>query len=167
MTNSPDVQSKLRTRLQDAFPGPGLPDAAKIIESDIPYLDGAIEESLRLAATTGRVNRITKVDTNILGHLIPAGTDIALSGLMTQRPVNVAEELRSLTSREARDKRRLGSGIDGPAGDDLSSFQPERWLTVSDEGKEIFDAYALPRLAFGNGPRGCFGMNLAMCLPGS
>ena len=167
MTNSPAVQSKLRTRLQDAFPGPTLPDAAKIIESDIPYLDGAIEESLRLAATTGRVNRITKVDADILGHRIPAGTDIVLSGLMTQRPVTIDERLRSLSSREARDKRKFGSGIDGPAGDDLAAFQPERWLTTSDEGKESFDAYALPRLAFGNGPRGCFGMELMMHLPAS
>ena len=118
-----------------------------------------IEESLRLAATTGRVNRITRVDTEILGHRVPAGTDIVFNGTMTQRPVSIDERLRSLSSREALGKRRPGSGIDGPAGDDLASFQPERWLVTNDDGKESFDAYALPRLAFGNGPRGCFGIS--------
>ena len=43
---------------------------------------------------------------------------------------------------------------------DLEAFLPERWLTRDEKGREMFDGNALTRLAFGLGPRGCFGMSL-------
>lgn len=48
----------------------------------------------------------------------------------------------------------------------IGKFRPERWLKVvkdddSGEDKEVFDPLAGPTLAFGLGPRGCFGKMLA------
>jgi cytochrome P450 len=116
-----------------------------------------MEETLRLGTTTGRINRLAKVDAEVLGYTIPAGTDIVMSNTIFARPVAVPEHLRSPSSRAAFEKRGR-PGIEGPAGDDLPAFKPERWLAQNETGDEVFDAYALPRLAFGDGPRGCFGM---------
>ena len=51
--------------------------------------------------------------------------------------------------------------------DGIGMFKPERWLKVvkdeeSREEKEVFDSLAGPTLAFGLGPRGCFGKRLAL-----
>ncbi|KAI0401874.1 hypothetical protein F4802DRAFT_600557 [Xylaria palmicola] len=52
--------------------------------------------------------------------------------------------------------------VGSKAGVDLHLFDPERWLVKDDEtGKESFNAYALPQLAFGGGYRGCSGRKLA------
>jgi hypothetical protein len=77
-----------------------------------------------LAETTGRVNRITKVDTEILGQVISSGTDIIMNGLMISCPVSAAEHLRSASSRGADEKVRR-DGLDGLTGEGLSNFQPE------------------------------------------
>lgn len=149
-----DVQNKLRGDLQAAFPGPGLPTATQILDANIPYLDGTIEESLRLASIISFARQAT-VDTEVLGRKIPKGTTINMNPILHHRPVPVPEEIRSASSQEAY-KRRGGPGLDGPAGDDLEDFKPERWLTEKD-GEVVFDANTIPRLAFGGGPRGCFG----------
>jgi hypothetical protein len=158
MTAMPKAQKRLRDELQEAFPGPELPSSSAILEADIPYLDGAMEETLRLGTTTGRVNRLAKVDAEVLGHVIPAGTDIVMSNVIVARPVPVPEGVRSPSSRAAFEKRGR-AGIEGPAGEDLPAWKPERWLTENEEGETVFDAYTLPRLAFGDGPRGCFGLS--------
>ena len=43
----------------------------------------------------------------------------------------------------------------------MGAFKPERWLAHDEKGGEIYDALAGPQLAFGLGPRGCFGKRLA------
>ncbi|ORY67353.1 cytochrome P450 [Pseudomassariella vexata] len=160
MSRSQKAQSNLRAALREAFPGHELPTVNEILESDIPYLDGSIEEALRLAATALTARRAT-VDTEILGCKIPKGTNVVFNSTVHHRPVPVPEEIRSATSRTAYEKRGR-PGLDGPAGDDLQDFVPERWLIRGEDGKLTLDAYAIPRLAFGDGPRGCFGRKLAM-----
>ncbi|RYP68220.1 hypothetical protein DL769_005560 [Monosporascus sp. CRB-8-3] len=100
------------------------------------------------------------VDTDILGYRIPKGAEIFMNYHINRAPVPVNESKRSSGSKAAADK--LGDGLQGNAGRDLSSFEPRRWL-VKDEktGKETFNAYALPSLAFGGGYRGCAGRKLA------
>ncbi|KAK7956748.1 Cytochrome P450 monooxygenase TRI13 [Apiospora aurea] len=166
MSRYQEVQTKLRASLEAAFPitrqdGQQLPTVEEILDADIPYLDAAMEETLRLSTIT-TVARQAVVDTEILGCRIPKGTQIATQNLLYERPVAVSEELRSATSRTVQGEKRTRGGFDGPAGDNLQDFVPERWLVPGDNGEMAFDAYALPRTAFGDGPRGCFGRRLAM-----
>ncbi|KAK0615083.1 cytochrome P450 [Bombardia bombarda] len=137
------LQELLLFLLAAAFPGPELPSAADIVNTDIPYLDAVIEETVRVVATAGIIARITVVDTEVL--------------------VAVREDIRSATSQAAQAKRTRG-GLDGDSGHDLHLFEPRRWLTRDETqgGKEVFDAFALPALGFGGGLRGCFGKRLAM-----
>ncbi|KAK3682065.1 cytochrome P450 [Podospora appendiculata] len=135
-----------------------------ILDTDVPYLDAFIEETLRAAATAAIAARIAVVDTEILGCRIPAGTNVLLNTRVLEASTHtVDEDMRSPTSRAAQTKRARG-GLDGESGLNLDVFEPRRWL-VKDEahqGKEVFDKNALPSLVFGGGLRGCFGKRLAM-----
>ncbi|KAH8661995.1 cytochrome P450 [Xylariales sp. PMI_506] len=155
MALRPHVQDQLRAALRAAFPGPELPSATEILDADIPYLDGTIEEALRLSGTAPSA-RYTLTDVEILGRRVPKGTNVIFNHLLDHRPPPAPEELRSPSSRAAFEKRGRRGGVDGPAGDNLEEFNPERWLVEGKDGKPEFDAYAIPRLAFGDGPRGCF-----------
>lgn len=160
MSRYQEAQAKLRDSLEEAFPvvqTGQLPTVEAILDADIPYLDAAMEETLRLSSIS-TLARQAIVDTEILGCKIPKGTQIATQNLPYERPVAVPEELRSETSRAAHSEKRTRGGYDGSAGDDLKDFEPERWLVRCDkDGEMVFDTYALPRTAFGDGPRGCFG----------
>ncbi|KAJ4302484.1 hypothetical protein N0V88_002629 [Collariella sp. IMI 366227] len=144
----PVVQTELRSVLRTAFPGPKLPSVSQILEADIPYLDGTCEECLRLAGTAKANLRQALVDTQILGCPIPKGAEIFMNFHINRAPVPVDEAKRSETSRAAAAKR--GDGFDGVPGRDLARFQPRRWTVVDEKtGKEAFNAFALPSLAFG------------------
>ncbi|GAB1313437.1 hypothetical protein MFIFM68171_03647 [Madurella fahalii] len=157
----PSVQTELRAALKTAFPGPELPSVSQILDADIPYLDGACEEGLRLAGTAKANLRQATVDTYILGCPVPKGAEIIMNYHINRPPVPVEEAKRSESSRAAAEKR--GDGFQGATGRDLGSFQPRRWIVVDEKtGKETFNAYALQSLAFGGGYRGCFGRKLAM-----
>lgn len=148
-------QAELRRALQAAFPY-GADSAAAILDADVPYLDAAVEETVRISGTSAVIARTALVDIEILGHHIPKGANIICNTRVTNPPVKVPEEIRSATSQAAQAKRPSG-GFDGYPGRDLEVFEPRRWLTKDDKGKEVFDAYALPTLIFGGGLRGCFG----------
>lgn len=61
-------------------------------------------------------------------------------------------------------RRQSGKALSGTwDNSDAGAFRPERWLVVDPEtGKDTFDPMAGPTLAFGLGPRGCFGRRLAL-----
>lgn len=149
------VQSELRAALRAAFPGPEPPTVNEIIQTEIPYLDGACEEGLRLAGTAKANLRQAVVDTEILGYRIPKGTEIFLNLHINRQPAPVDEAKRSHSSQEAASKH--GDGFEGPAGRDLGLFEPKRWLVKTESGQDVFNPYALTNLAFGGGYRGCFG----------
>lgn len=155
MESNPAVQTELRTALRAAFPGPDPPTVNEIIQTEIPYLDGACEEGLRLAGTAKANLRQALVDTEILGCRIPKGAEIFLNLHVNRQPAPVDETKRSHSSQEAAIKR--GDGLQGPAGRDLGRFEPRRWLVKDESGREVFNPSALPNLAFGGGYRGCFG----------
>ncbi|KAI1353473.1 cytochrome P450 [Xylaria sp. FL0043] len=156
----PAVQDHLRSTLLDAFPGPDLPSVEDILGTDIPYLDAACEESMRLAGTAKANLRQAIVDTEILGCKVPKGAEIFMNYHINRPPAAVDELKHSKSSQSANAKR--GEGFQGRAGLHLHLFEPERWLEKSQEtGKEKFNAYALPQLAFGGGYRGCSGRKLA------
>lgn len=155
MESNQGVQTELRTALRAAFPGSEPPTVNEIIQTEIPYLDGACEEGFRLAGTAKAMLRQSVVDTEILGCRIPKGTEVFLNLHINHQPVPVNETKRSHTSQDAATKR--GDGFQGPAGRDLGRFEPRRWLVKDESGKEVFNPYALSNLAFGGGYRGCFG----------
>ncbi|XXG97385.1 hypothetical protein Hte_003686 [Hypoxylon texense] len=162
ITNNPEAQTKLREALRSAFPGGSLPDVADIISKDVPYLNAAIEETLRCAGTVGRTVRVATADTELLGHKIPAGTELALLTTVKWHSPQVPEEVRSPSSRAALEK---SGGVDWtlkPNAQDLDQFAPERWFKIDEQGNEVFDSGALIQNAFGGGTRGCFGRRLAM-----
>jgi len=155
MESNPGVQTELRAALRAAFPGPEPPTVNEIIQTEIPYLDGACEEGLRLAGTAKAMLRQAVVDTEILGCRIPKGTELFFNLHINRQPAPVDEAKRSHSSQEAATKR--GDGFQGPAGRDLGRFEPKRWLVEDESGQEVFNPFALPNLAFGGGYRGCFG----------
>ncbi|KAH6842484.1 cytochrome P450 [Chaetomium sp. MPI-CAGE-AT-0009] len=166
MEAHPTVQTTLRSALHTAFPPNTTttpPSALAILDADIPYLDAALEEGMRLAGTAKGSMRQALVDTHILGCPVPRGAEVLLNYHVNRAPPGppVDEARRSATSRAAGEKR--GDGLQGAAGRDLGVFEPRRWLVVDKEtGRERFDAAALPGLAFGGGYRGCPGRKLAM-----
>ncbi|KAI0002665.1 cytochrome P450 [Xylariaceae sp. FL0662B] len=162
MANNQEAQAKLRAALRSAFGGPSLPPVDELISAEIPYLEATMQETLRCAGTAGRVMRVATVDTEILGHKIPAGTEIGALTATKWLPVPVPEESRSASSRATLEK---AGGLDwthSPSAQDLEKFVPERWFKIDEKGNEIFDAGALPQNSFGGGTRGCFGRRLAM-----
>ncbi|KAI0834304.1 cytochrome P450 [Hypoxylon sp. FL0890] len=162
MTNNQGAQSKLREALKSAFPSDKLPDVADLITKEVPYLNATIEETLRCASTATRVLRVATTDTELFGHKIPAGTEVAALTATRWHPAPIPEEMRSSTSRAALEKN---GGVDWtlkPSAQNLDEFAPERWLKVDEDGSEVFDPSALIQNAFGGGTRGCFGRRLAM-----
>ncbi|KAL2828394.1 cytochrome P450 monooxygenase [Aspergillus cavernicola] len=163
LSDHQEIQKKLRDALRDGFPmaiaESRRPTAEEISKARIPYLDATQEEIIRKSMTASAVTRIAMVDTMILGHHIPKGTNVFLMGNgadFIEPPIisEIPEEQRSKSCREA--KGRIGSW--DPT--DSHLFKPERWITVED-GKEVFDATSGPLLTFGLGPRGCFGRRMA------
>ncbi|KAI1767041.1 cytochrome P450 [Hypoxylon sp. FL1150] len=165
MTNNPEAQVKLRNALKAVFPGDSLPEVGDIINTDVPYLNATIEETLRCAGTAGRTTRTTRTsttDTELFGHKIPIGTEIALITTTQWHPPQVSEDLRSPSSRAAFQKSGGLNWTSAPAAQNLDQFAPERWFKYDEEGNEVFDSGALFQNAFGGGTRGCFGRHLAM-----
>ncbi|KAI0470242.1 cytochrome P450 [Xylaria cf. heliscus] len=156
----PEVQSRLRSNLIAAFPGPGLPQVEDILETEVPYLDGVWEETTRLAGVAKANLRQAVVDTEILGFKIPKGAEVFMNFHINRAPIPVDEDKLSESNKSTRAKR--GDGLYGSADRNLHVFEPDRWLVYDKEAKkQRYNAYALPQLAFGGGYRGCSGRKLA------
>lgn len=158
LSDKQDVQNKLRAVLREAFSracaAGELPSAQEISNTRIPYLDAVIEEVHRLSGAVAIHMRVATVDADVLGHMIPKGTDLFMlihSPDFTSPSIPVEESLRSNTSRESKGKN--GSWHQST----ISDFDPERWLEKDDDGNLVFNPRAGPSMPFGAGPRGCFG----------
>lgn len=151
------IPTELRIALQAAFPGPDAPSADEILRTDVPYLDGVCEESFRLAGAAKAQIRQSLVDTEILGCKVPKGSEILMNLHVNRMPAPVDESRRSATCRKAAVKHGEEDGLQGAAGRELGSFEPRKWLVRDDQGKQSFNAHAIPALAFGGGYRGCLG----------
>ncbi|KAG2000852.1 hypothetical protein GB937_010771 [Aspergillus fischeri] len=163
LTDHQEVQQTLRSSLKlvhkRAAESGELPTAQEIVKADIPYLDAFIEENHRLGNSIPTVIRITTRDTVVLGHRIPKGTDVFMltNGPSFQTPAfAVNESARSKTSQESKDKYGVWDASD------IERFRPERWLVKDHEGNLRFNPRAGPVLPYGLGPRGCFGIKLAV-----
>ena len=166
LTDAPDIQNKLRSvlyeTLSDAKRENRLFTFQEIRHARLPYLDAIIEEMLRINAVP--VTREALCDTTILGCPIKKGTQVFFMSngpgfLSPSFPLD--ESKRSDTSRAAK----LNDTWDED--EDLSRFDPERWLVPKNDGKGVladnvdFDGAAGPQLVFGLGPRACWGRRLA------
>ena len=117
-----------------------------------------IEEVLRCSSTSGVV-RVIKEDTDVLGYHIPAGTDVymmATGPSFTSPGFEIDESRRSPSSQANKDNS--GGQWDTA---DMGAFDPDRWLSHDEKGAEVYNPRAGPQLAFGLGPRSCFGKKLA------
>ncbi|KAI1340860.1 cytochrome P450 [Xylariaceae sp. FL0016] len=152
MEGYPVVQAELRAALRTAFPDPKVPTVQDILDTDVPYLNAVCEEGFRLAGVAKGNLRQSCVDTEILGCKIPKGAEVFMNYHINRAPVPVDESKRTVGSQAAAEKH--GDGLRRQAGQDLHTFAP--WLVKDDKtGKESFNAYAIPSLAFGRGYRGC------------
>jgi hypothetical protein len=152
----PACQEKLRTALREAFPTTKAPSADAIMQSKIPYLDAFLEECMRLCNTAPAATRTAVVDTEILGHFIPAGTEVYMlfTGPGYLRPaLRIPESARSQRVQEHKEKKN-GSWDNETCGD----FDPERWIET-ETGE--FNPQAGPMHGFSMGIRGCWGRKLA------
>ncbi|KAK1540877.1 cytochrome P450 monooxygenase [Colletotrichum paranaense] len=166
LTDNPDAQRRLREALRQCLPVAveqrRNPTHEEIIKTIIPYLDATIEEILRFAGTTSVTDREAMQDTTILGHHIPKGTNVMMVtvGKSILKPAfEIPDTLRSKTALDASSRVRSWESSPYPVED----FKPERWLVKSDKDPEktLYDATAGPQMAFGLGPRACFGRRLA------
>ena len=167
LTDHEEVQQKLRSALRSTFKRSAevreIPSVQEITKARIPYLDAMVEEINRCGGTVSTNIRNTKCDTTVLGHCIPAGTDVFMMtngpGFMAA-PLPVDESKRSASSREWKDKNGIWDLSD------IGHFKPERWLKIEEKDNTVFDSKAGPALPFGAGIRGCFGKyRLLGCAP--
>jgi cytochrome P450 len=135
-----------------------MPTYDEITNTQIHYRDAVIEEIFRCSQTEASAVRTAVVDTEILGHFIPKGTEVFLMG---NGPSFLSPEF------EIKDSLRTKLGLDskGKVGawkhENMASFNPDRWMVQGPSGKSVFDAAAGPMLTFGLGERGCYGRRMA------
>jgi cytochrome P450 len=166
LADNPEVQERLRSELHDALPHAMVerrtPTYEELAKAQIPYLDAVVDEVLRHANTIAFVVREALQDTTVLGCHIPKGTDVFLmaNGAGYLEPNMLVDD----ASRSPGARRTNGKALSGVWEDNsVHEFKPERWLTVDpDSHKQTFNPMAGPTLAFGLGPRGCFGRKLAL-----
>lgn len=157
----PEWQETIREELRAAFSAAveekRQPNADEINKSHLPNLDAFAEETLRLWPPFFQDKRDTICDTTLLGVPIPKGTEILIptGGPGAALPAIPCPE--ELHSEECRKK------FNTPSWDpeDISTFRPDRWLVENENGQLGFNPRAGPTLAFGLGPRKCFGQRLA------
>ncbi|KAL3292545.1 cytochrome P450 [Colletotrichum asianum] len=142
LTRLPDIQIKLRhalhTSYADAHNQSRTPTLAELNKIRVPYLEAATR------------------DTEVFGHRIPKGTTVVMvaNGPGFHAPSFDVEPSR----RNATAKTTVG----WDEGRDMKAFDPERWLTCGEiDGAVEFNANAAPQIAFGMGPRSCWGRRLA------
>jgi cytochrome P450 len=157
----PEWQETIREELRAAFSAAveekRQPNVNEINKSRLPNLEAFAEETLRLWPPFFQDKRDTMCDTTLLGVPIPKGTEILIptGGPGVARPaIPCAEELHS---EECRKKFNVPSWDP----EDIATFRPDRWLVEDENGQLSFNPRAGPTLAFGLGPRKCFGQRLA------
>lgn len=165
LADNQDAQTTLRAALQAAHPAAfaekRTPTAAEIMQAtSLPYLEAVIEEIVRLSGTSDAIQRVTTMDTQVLGRHIPKGTEIWMLGLgpsMLEPSYKIDDSRRSASSKKVGAEGRVRAWDEST---DMAAFAPERWLK-SENGKQVFDALSGPTLTFGLGTRGCYGRRLA------
>ncbi|KAG7135351.1 Cytochrome monooxygenase TRI13 like protein [Verticillium longisporum] len=158
LTDAPAAPAALRAALRAAHAAAvaerRAPTVAEIVATSVPYLDGVLEEMVRLGTPVPVLERQCDRDTTVLGRAVPKGTTMLL---LAQGPSLTSPALRIPEAARSPSARPCGAW--DPEGMEL--FAPERWLSTDGAGNVVFDPLAGPVLGFGGGVRGCFGRKLA------
>ncbi|KAF9881632.1 cytochrome p450 monooxygenase [Colletotrichum karsti] len=176
LADNPEIQTKLRTAMEDGFSAARAEKRnlyiEEIMHTNVPYLYASMEEILRLAGTAPLVEREALRDTVLLGYQIPKGTKVfclSLGASITSAAFKVDETKRNDTYHLSVKNRGEVPEWDPM---DVAVFNPDRWLKpansteekdqVNGDGPEVeFDSTSGPQIAFGLGKRSCFGKRLA------
>ncbi|KAM0272213.1 hypothetical protein ACHAQH_008795 [Verticillium albo-atrum] len=140
LAKQPEIQKKVRQEVLESIPAGltgGLTSNLAGILEQLPYLNGTINETLRLYPTVPMTQRQAIRDTQIGSQFIPKGTSIVLSIWYVNRSPDVW-------------------------GPDAGEFRPERWIT--DDLKPNQNGGASSNydfLTFLHGPRSCIGQGFA------
>ena len=166
LTDSPRIQTKLRSVLYEALSAAKEEDRDftfdEIRRAKLPYFDAVIEEMLRINAVT--VTREALCDTTILGYPIKKGTQVFF---VSNGPGFLSPSITLDDSKRSESSRAAKLNATWDETQDLTVFDPERWLVRKNNGKGLsendveFDGAAGPQLVFGLGPRACWGRRLA------
>lgn len=154
LADNQEIQEQLHQSLKAAFPDAipdKLPPAHEICETNLPYLDAVLAEILRISATGPASFRETLVDTEIMGHSIPAHTPVFLVTQSTPDYVLTPDTFRT-------SKLSSSDEITSEYTQSFSSFLPSRWL----RSDGTFNPDAGLSLPFSIGKRSCFGKKLAI-----
>ncbi|KAI8623353.1 cytochrome P450 [Xylariaceae sp. FL1651] len=139
LAKHPDIQEKLREEIQIAIPDDSPIDKftnlAGILEQ-LPYINGIINETLRLYPTVPLTLRQAVRDSNLAGQIIPQGVVVVLSMWAMNRSLEV-----------------WGPGA--------SEFHPERWITSGKPNTNGGASSNYEFLTFLHGPRSCIGQGFA------
>jgi cytochrome P450 len=130
------VTQALGTPTADSLTEPPVADLAGVLKQ-LPYLNGVIQETLRLYPTVPLTMREALRDTRVGDQFIPKGTELVVSIWM----INRSPELW---------------------GPDAGEFRPERWISA--DGKPNLHGGAKSNydfLTFLHGPRSCIGQDFA------
>ncbi|CAG9982392.1 unnamed protein product [Clonostachys byssicola] len=137
-----EMQHKLRKEVLEALPSNSLLDTSDMEDlagtlEQLPYLNGIINETLRLYPTVPVTLRQAIHDTHIAEYPIPKGTVLVLSIWQINRSTEVW-------------------------GTDADKFIPERWITEAGKPNQTGGANSnYDFVTFLHGPRSCIGQNFA------
>jgi len=137
LATNPSALTTLRREIDDATAAKSLSHPATLKEAQsLPYLQGVINEALRLHPAVGFP--ITRVvgpgGAHLAGRYFPAGTEVGINSWVVH----------------------YDTSIFGP---DASEFRPDRWIGRTAEERAAMDRNLI---AFGSGPRTCIGKNISL-----
>lgn len=109
-------------------------------------MEATIQEILRFANPATAIDRVSLVDTEILGHAVPKDTIVVcmLPEPSLLRLIDISKEKLEDGESRAWDPT------------DMAHFRPERWIEY-----DQVNPTAAPQVAFGMGPRTCPGKKVA------
>ena len=129
----PQVQKRLRDEVRAVLPSPYGSEPVTSLDIDkVPYLTAVCNEVMRFYDVFVWTFREAIVDTELVGHKIPKGTQLVI-------PVASIHRDRSIW------------------GDDADEFNPDRWLEKKNAG--VTTNFAV--MTFIHGPRTCIGETFA------
>ncbi|KAF8071285.1 cyp26b1 [Scenedesmus sp. PABB004] len=161
----PDVMRQLRAEQEQVVAkfGPELSVAS--VEA-MSYASAVVREALRVAPPATQIMRKTRVDLEVLGTFVPAGSVLYFSALVGQMLTDprLAQSLTPEALAELSDADWYALNAESLARD----FRPERWLTgaaaAAAAGAGGGEPPARPSglLTFSAGPHICLGLSLYM-----